>query len=238
MTNGTTGALSAATSTGALDQSTGTLTVSQGPYAFVSNANAYTPTGLISDSAGATLLANAGMGANYEYLVVYNGTFTDGGVNYDTVGVLGPVTATADVRTSGTATYSGSANLSVVTQNGFSRLYTDGTTSISVNFATSNADMTLNNFTITNRSGQATNSSEFDTLSINGMAISGSNMSGGTFAFTQSGQQVDIVGTNTSETVHGTFYGYDEVNNIPDEVGGIVLVSGDTGQVTGVFVAD
>ncbi|MEO0359079.1 MAG: hypothetical protein AAF386_12465, partial [Pseudomonadota bacterium] len=74
------------------------------------------------------------------------------------------------------------------------------------------------------------------TVQINDLMITGSDFAGGTIDFSLNGTPVDVTGTATTSTVQGTFYGID--GSIPAETGGVLLVSGDTGQVTGVFVAD
>lgn len=236
LSNASSGQFNVRDTNGSVVRATDVVTLSDGQYLFTST-NGRDLTGGLQGAQGSTLLVNTGLGTDYDYAAVYNGTYTLNGVQYDALGVVGIPTFAGDIPSGGTATYTGKSSLTVVTENDLTHVYSDGTATVFVDFGNEQATITLDDFTVTDPIGIVANGA-FDELEVANMTIDDAGFSGGTATFENDGQEVDIVGDNLTNATQGTLFGYDEDISAPDEVGGVVLVTGDTGQVTGAFIAD
>ncbi|MGB1236503.1 MAG: hypothetical protein ACPG5U_12300 [Planktomarina sp.] len=234
--NTTTGQFNVNTTEGALVRATDVLTLSDGEYLFKSTGG-IDLNGTTKDAQGSTLLVNTDLGTGYDYATVYNGTYVLNGVEYDALGVVGTPTAQGDLPTDGTATYTGNSNLTVATENELTHVYSDGAATVFVNFKTGRANVTVDDFTVRNPVGLIAEGS-FDKMQIFGMAVDGAAFAGGSVTFENDGQAVDVVGDTPLNASQGTLFGYDPNIMAPDEAGGVILVTGDTSQVTGAFIAD
>ncbi|MEM6306788.1 MAG: hypothetical protein AAF701_02225, partial [Pseudomonadota bacterium] len=142
-------------------------------------------------------------------------------------------------RLSGTATMTGQANLTANTENNQTIIMTNGTVQLTATFgsATPHVDMSMSGFTNTDATGVAVSDVPFTGLTITDMGISGNGFSGGTATFTTPTLNTTPLGTGQTTAVQGTFFGLTADTGQPYEAGGVLLVQGSTGKVTGVFVA-
>lgn len=223
--------------TGAIDRGAGTYRVSDGVYTLNSTGTVDASTTLITDGMGGKLLKTVGLGDGYEFMQTFEGTYTVGAETYDITLVAGVPTEIADIPTTQTANFTGKANLTVVTENAFTRVYSNGTASVQVDFATRRVALDMNSFTVTNRSGQSF-SGPFDSMQITDMVLAGGRFSGGDVVFKTGNQTVTPLGPQTTNSSQGTLFGFDDSTGKPDEAGGVVLVESTTGQVTGAFATD
>lgn len=159
------------------------------------------------------------------------------------LGVLGAATTTGDMPTTDsakTATYTGSTVLygsasgDIVTKH-------SGTSKFEANFGEAKAALTLNEFVLTD--GPDDSFMKYvDQVIIDDMNISGNSFSGGRvnkITAVDSGNDItSVLGSTSTTTTQGTFFGYDSANNIPDEVGGTYKVIGDMNSLGGAFIAD
>ncbi len=152
---------------------------------------------------------------------------TDVELNNGDIGIVGVATASADMPTSGLATYSGefrgefgqsSPTPSITTLN--------WNADIQVGFAgNGDVDMTF----------AGSGSSVIDTIRIQNATISGNTFSGGTLTTSIGGAPPNNV-TGTSVDMNGAFFGYDETLTIPAEVGGAMASSSGDNTLNGVFI--
>ncbi len=151
---------------------------------------------------------------------------TDVALDTSRVAIVGVTTATADMPTSGLATYSGEfrGNLGTSGSPTFTTLNWDA--DIQVGFAgNGDVDMTF----------AGSGSSVIDTIRIQNATISGNTFSGGTLTTSIGGAPPNNV-TGTSVDMNGAFFGYDETLTIPAEVGGAMASSGGGNTLNGVFI--
>lgn len=232
--NNTTGAMTLTTTSGSVTHNTGATTISDGTYTLTDNDGSNT-SGVISD--GSSTLTAGTTNGTYDYVLIYDQTYTSGGTSYDSAGIGGIVTNAADVPTSGTANYTGEAEAFVVTATqGFDLL--DGKSTVAANFGAGTVNVTMNGFTAEDAATGNPTTAPIDTISVTGMAIAGNGFSGGTIATTNAGSAVNLTGANTTSAAQGAFFGYDAAISAPDEVGGLILLQGDDGVVAGGFIAD
>ncbi len=216
---------------GSLTHDTKAITVSDGTYTLVGVLNG---TGGVSDGNRQLQLTTDING--YQYAQSFYLFYTSGGtVDSAVAGVGGVVTHPSHVPTSGNGTYVGVA-MGAIGKDGRVIELTNGYSTVEVDFGAGTADVMLTGFTPEFDIGSKI-SSPLDTIAVNGMNISGNAFSGGTFITTKDGTVVNITGANTDTFAGGNFYGIDN-NGIPDEVGGIILSTGDAGSVSGMFIAD
>ena len=72
-----------------------------------------------------------------------------------------------------------------------------------------------------------------------GAVIDGASFGGGTISLMNGDASADgILGPNVQSQFGGSFYGYDDALQIPDELGGMLLKAGDDGFVALYFAAD
>ncbi len=222
---------------GSADYVTGSVTVDDGTYSLTDSngVNDIINNSKITDGTS-TITEDPGT-STYDYVTYFRQTYSSGGNNYSVVGQVGIVTATNDVPTSGSASYSGEAWGRYVPSGGSLVKLNSGTSSVQANFSAGTVDATLSNFTAYDGSNNPT-TSLIDTIKLTGMQISGNTFGGGAIQTSNGGSTVDLVGANASGYLGGNFYGYDTTNNIPDEIGASMVQSGDSGFITADFIAD
>ncbi len=156
-----------------------------------------------------------------------NYTFaTDIAVGSRSVAIVGVSTEVADMRTTGTAAYTGEfqAQLADASQNG-NVVILDWDADIQVNFA-GGGDVDLT-FT-------GGGSDLIDAIQVNNATISGGTFSGGTLQTSNNGTVNNITGTNVD--LDGTFFGYNDSLQLPGDAGGaLTSKDGDT-DISGVFM--
>lgn len=238
-TNGGNATLSVTSVTGTLKHDTGATTLNDGTFTLTDPDGAQN--NVLSDGSGGTSTRGAlGFTGTYESVVDYRTTYTQGGTTFDSIGVGGVVTRTQDMPSSGTATYTGEAVGTLVTgTQGFD--LRSGTSTVTARFGSGTSgtvDVTMNGFTVRDQASGATNNAPLDTVAVNGMTISGNGFSGGTLETSLNGSPVNVTGTNTSHLAQGNFFGFETGPSEPDEVGGSLLVRGDSGRVVTTFIAD
>lgn len=241
--NNTSGALDIVTTSGTTTHNTGNTTITDGTYS-LTDADGFNGGNTLTDGTSTITTDASALSGTYQYVTVYDQSYTSGGVVYDSRGVGGVVTRAADVPTTGTATYMGDAQGQVVTgTQGFD--LARGTSTVSADFGARTVNVTMTGFTATDQTTGNATTAPIDTISANGMTIAGNGFSGGTVATTNGGAAVDITGANTTTTAQGAFFGFNGAQTAPsgtmaapDEVGGLVLQRGDDGIVAGAFVAD
>lgn len=149
----------------------------------------------------------------------------------------GVATRPQDMPSSGNASYTGEAVGTLVTgTQGFD--LASGTSTVNANFGNSTVDVTMNGFTVRDQTSGATNNAPLDTVAVNGMTIADNGFSGGTAEVSLNGSGVNVTGTNTSHTAQGHFFGFDTGTSEPDEIGGSLLVTGDSGRIVTTFIGD
>ncbi|MEE9453894.1 MAG: transferrin-binding protein-like solute binding protein [Paracoccaceae bacterium] len=196
----------------------------------------------LSDSDGLTVLSGTvsdlqtGVPSNtYEYVTKYFNWYSNNGDSYQMYGVIGIVTATADIPTAGTATYTGEANGTL--RNNFTHQNLDnGTSTVTANFQSGKVNVVMTGF-------DPELNTVVDRVTVTGMDINSNGFSGGVLLTSLNGTEIDIIGANSTEEYAGYFYGYDINNSIPDEVGGVIWAEGDGTGIAGgdihiVFMAD
>lgn len=232
--NTTTGTMGLVTTSGSVTHNTGATTIADGTYT-LNDPNGFDASGNLSD--GSSTVTPGTMTGSYDYVTVYEQSYTSGGTTYDSAGIGGIVTSASDVPTSGTANYTGEAEAFVVTATqGFDLL--DGKSTVAANFGAGTVNVTMNGFTAEDAATGNPTTAPIDTISVTGMAIAGNGFSGGTIATTNAGSAVNLTGANTTSAAQGAFFGYDAAISAPDEVGGLIMLQGDDGVVAGGFIAD
>ena len=224
-----------AQSSGSVEHSTGSLTISDTNYTMV-DPNGFSG-GVATDGVGGTLNETSGAyTGTYEYVMPATFSYTASGIAYTTIGFAGITTESTHVPISGNATYTGESVGNIITTSDFYDL-AGGVSSIYVDFGASNVDVTLNGFTATDAQGAAA-TAPLDTIKITGMAIAGNEFTGGALEALLSSATVDITGANTSTSSEGLFFGWDSIGVVPDEVAGVSVTVGDEGMMLFSFVGD
>lgn len=225
---------------GTITHNTGAVSLDDGLYVFA-DPDGQDTSGTYSDGAGGTLAENSSLSiSGYEYLQLVEQGYTTGGKTYAVNGVAGILTNTADILATGSATYKGDAAGTFVTATD-NLLLTSGNSTVSTDFAANSVDVTMTGFTVTDQNTLAAGSAPFDTINVTGMSLSGNRFIGGAVTTELGGSNVAIsgvTGAGTSSASAGAFFGYDDVNAVPDEVGGTVVSAGSGGVLISGFVAD
>lgn len=147
-------------------------------------------------------------------------------ISSGSVAIIGASTATADVRQSGSAAYTGDFRGQLV--NGASVTATTLTwdADVQINFAgDGDVDMTFT----------GGGSDLIDTIRVLNAQISGNTFSGGTIRTSNNGTQNNITGTGVD--MHGAFFGYNTTLQLPDEIGGAIVSTDANSDISGVFIA-
>lgn len=221
--------LDIAQASGTLVHNTGALNYDDGLYAL--NA----PTGLIGgtatdDTGGSLVDLSSEYAGTYEYVMPVEFNYTYSGVKYTTIGFTGVTTDAAHVPVGGSFTYTGDAAGQLTSTSPFS--FVDWVSTIYVDFGAGNAVVTLE------PAIGAPVLGPFDEIQITGMTVLNNTFTGGELATLLDGVQVNPIGTITSTDSLGVFFGWDSDNAIPDEVGGVSIVTGETGDLLFLFVGD
>ena len=236
--NGTTGALVLATATGTLQHNTGGTTLDDGTYA-LTDTNGTNSANQLSDGKSTLTAGLDGFTGSYAFTESYEQAYTVDGVSYDSTGIFGIIIDARDMPASGKATFTGEALGTVnIASDGFD--LTGGTSTVTATFngEGGTVDLVMGAFTSTSQSANTTSTNPIDTISAIGMVIDGNGFSGGTITTALTGEDVDILGGSATSAAAGSFFGYNSDDAQPDEVGGVVLMQGDAGLVTGAFIAD
>lgn len=234
--NGATGSLDVTQSTGTITHNSGAIVLDDGTYSF-SDSDGPDANRVLTDGRSTVVRGSRSFTGTYEYVTVYEQTYVSGGVTFDTNGIFGVVTRPADIPTTGSATYTGEAAAQLVTSTeGFD--LSNGTSTVTADFGSGTVDVTMTGFTATNLATGNAGPAPIDTITATGMQIAGNRFSGGTVSTTNGGATASPTGPNTTAVAQGAFFGYDTANSTPDEVGGIFLMQGDNGIITGGFIAD
>ncbi len=157
----------------------------------------------------------------------------------NSVGVFGFGTQLADVPTQGFARYLGNASIVMENVNDGSNsvVLPDAQSTVVARSAESVVDVEINHSGISAISGDLM-APPIDALVVQGMLIDGNGFSGGELTMFLDGEVVDTVGPGAIESANGHFFGFDDDNQIPDEVGGVIISADGTSSVVVMFVAD
>lgn len=234
------GTVSTVDVSGQLTHNTGAISVSDGTSSVTASARPTTGNQYRQGTRTLTEINLDGSAnpAPYEYVSVFN--LDDSATGSSTAGVYGIATNPADVPTSGNVTYRGQAEVAALRNGplpGAAQLL-NGESTVNANFATGTVDVEMTNFRQSRLQGTYRRA-PLDTMTVQGMRISGNEFSGGTVATSLNGRPVDLAGTGAQQSAEGVFYGRDQGLSAPDEVGGIAsITNGTRAAVIGVFVAD
>lgn len=224
------------TVTGSVQHDVGPLSLDDSQYAFTGTMYYVDPDDpeqgvYFSDGNGGVFFLSAFDGATFDYVLRYNGEYRIGAVTHSAEGVIGIVTAEADVPSGGTANYTGVAVGTGATVSGGSFELLSGNAAASVDFDAGTLSLVADGF---DNIG-----APVDEVRVTGSVIDGASFSGGSVSLLNDGASADdILGPNIQSQFGGSFYGYDDTLNIPDEVGGLLLKAGDDGYVALYFAAD
>jgi len=228
--NGTTAALDITNTTGTIDHTTGEVSVVDGTYT-LTDASGLDAANLLTDGSATLAVTKSAIStSSYDYVVTVSEQYTSGVTSYDSTGFLGVVAGAADIPSAGSATYTGASDATITTAGSTQRL-TGGTSTLEADFSAGSAQLTMTGFT-------TSTPALLDTITATGMGISGNTLSGGTLETLLNSAPVNLTGTNTVSGASANFFGYDATNSIPDEVAGVILLDGDSGIISGAFVAD
>lgn len=180
-----------------------------------------------------TFQPDGAQSGTYDFTALYRlAAPTDGGSV-----VIGVTLDSADIPTVNTTTggvvYTGEALIDGSTDPGGAgtSLSGSGNSRVTVNFETDTVDVVIDTI-----SGVP-----YDSIEITGMTFSGDRTAfeGGTLAIIDGGIDVSgtLLGGSVASSAAGDFYGIDGNDN-PDEVGGVFIGEGGTGEIYGGFLAD
>ena len=221
---------------GSVRHDVGPLSLDDGQYAFTGTMYDVDPDDpdqgvYFSDGNGGVFFLSAFDGATFDYVLRYYGEYQIGAETYSSEGVAGIVTADADVPSSGTADYSGVAFGSGATVSGGSFELLSGDAAATVNFLDGTLSLIADGFSDVG--------APVDEVQVTGALIGGASFGGGTILLLNDGSSADdILGGNVQSQFGGSFYGYDDTLDIPDELGGMLLKAGDDGYIALYFAAD
>jgi hypothetical protein len=172
-----------------------------------------------AESGGNGLVARVSLPSNYGQGFLYEGFRGNQSVF---LGVYG--NAPNSVPTAGSATWNGDAVARH--QSGAGSVSLSGSARVNADFSSGTANVVMSGFS----------GSSFNQISISDMTISGSRFEGGNLQTLSNGTAVNIVGSGASASSSGVFLG--SGSGIPDEVGGIFVVDGNSGTIAGAYMAD
>lgn len=241
--NNTSGALGIVATSGTTTHNTGNTTITDSTYS-LTDADGFNGGNTLTDGTSTITTNTSILSGTYEYVTIYDQTYTSGGDTYDSIGIGGVITSASDVPTAGSATYTGdAAGLVVTATQGFD--LENGTSTVTADFAAGTVNTTMSGFAATDQVTGNAATAPIDTISVTGMTITGNGFSGGTVATTNGGAAINVTGANTTTAAQGAFFGYNGTQTAPsgtiaapDEVGGIILMEGDGGIVISNFIAD
>ncbi len=218
--------------TGSINRATGAVALNDAggvpfldPNGFDTNGN------LVSSGNVGSRLDSGGTGDfsnTYAYIIPIQYIYTVGGVPSTLTGTVGIETRGADIPTRGSAQYVGEAIGGYTPTGGLAQNLANGTTIVDVNFGAAQVDVTMG----------FVSTGAVDAIQGTGMQIVGTSFSGGSWAAYKNGALAPVTGLGSSTSSIGDFYGYDSSISGPDEVAGVVLISGPNGSVYGMYLAD
>lgn len=158
-----------------------------------------------------------------------------------TTGIVGTPTDVAVMPTTGTAQFNGGAIVTfIIPDGGFDLL--DGQSVVDVDFGSGRVTARLSDFLeVSKLSGNIPTeplTSPIDGVVLTDAIISGNGFSGGTLTTIGSQSLSEITGGNQTVLSEGQFFGTAETGDGPLEVGGLVYANGDSGLLTGSFIAN
>lgn len=221
---------------GSVRHDVGPLSLDDGQYAFTGTMRYIDPDDpdqgvYFSDGNGGFYFLSAFDGGTFDYVLRYDGQYKIGAETYSSEGVAGIVTAESDVPSTGTADYTGVAFGSGATVSGGSFELLSGNAAVTVDFLGGTVSLTADGFSDIG--------APVDELLVTGAVIDGVSFGGGTISLLNDGSSAEaILGANVQSQFGGSFFGYDDTLDIPDELGGIALKAGDDGYVALYFAAD
>lgn len=234
--------------TGSLTHDTGRIRIFNGTYNFI-DPDGPDGSGQLDDGAGATsyVVTSTVFTGTYSYVEVNNIQRNTATEHRASAGVIGIMTAAADMPSGGTATYTGEASAETLSLGvGTTYDYNHGTSTVVANFGAGTVDVTLDAFTQVEKIpfGAASSiitaaAAPLDQIHGSGLAINGTHFTGGSWQTLKGGVAVDVVGAGAVTTSNGTFYGYDSAVSAPAEVGGVVfsVAPGGTSALFGIYIA-
>lgn len=235
--NGSTGASDLTTASGTLVHSTGATTLNDGTFELV-DPDGRDANGVLRDGTASARVGNSALfSGSYAYVTPYTENYTAGGTVFDSTGFFGTVTNVADMPGTGSATFTGEASAQIATAAAGVSL-TGGTSTVRADFANAVVDVSLVGFTASDPVTGAGTASPIDRIAVTGMRINGARYSGGLVATTLGGAAVNLTGAGTTTAAQGAFFGLDSSRPGPDETAGVILVTGESGVVSGAFIAD
>ncbi|OUD10624.1 hypothetical protein BVC71_03790 [Marivivens niveibacter] len=216
---------------GSLNHNTGKVVINDGQYSLV-DSDGFDYYGYATDGSGeAVLLVYAYATQTYDYASVFAETYTVGGVNYYLTGVGGIVTQEGDMPNSGYAVYTGDAAGLGADSLGDFDLY-GGTATASAYFGQGGSvDLEITDLIL----DDGTDLYPAGGIAFTDMTIDGNGFSGG--EMTENFNYI-VVGTGGEGTAEGTFFGWDQGNGTPDEIGGVILFESSDSAIYLDFIAD
>lgn len=217
---------------GTFEHNTGALTYTDGTHPLNSPTGFSDGTTAFGDTGDSLENRSAELAGTYEYVMFVDFIYPTNADSVITTGFAGITTDAVHVPVSGSAIYIGDASGIINSGDPFN--FTDWVSTTLVNFGAGSVNVTLNPM-----DGLATNGS-FDTVQITGMTIDGNTFTGGELETLIKGDTVNPIGTITSTDSLGMFFGWDSDGGspIPDEVGGVSVIAGSTGEMLFLFVGD
>lgn len=219
---------------GSMRHASGRIAVTDGQISLIDN-DGFDGDGLILDSES-YLLIDRGLG-DHEYSLAYQQSYEWNGETYDSVGVIGIGTLPEDIPVSGTAQYTGPATgLIIVSEGAYDLL--NGTSNFEVDFSTSEIGLELTNFEGRDHFTGGPVALPIDLIRVSGITIEQNTWGGGGISTFQGATSIDLVGSNPTSNTGGAFFGFEGSNGQPAEVGGVFVLEGEDGFVTGSFIAE
>lgn len=228
--------LKAARARGEFNDTTGAITVTTASGTFESDGGPVGGVYTASNGDEAQVFDTSQIAGSYDHMLPLTVTIDVNGTNHVSQGVFGSISPAAIMTSStafGTAIFNGEAAItSQNTVTGAVR-HRSSDTRVTANFAAGTVDISMDS--ISPIAGAA---ATIDDIDITGATIAGSGYTGGTASVTLSGANALPAITNGGEltSVDGHFFGTS--GQLPDETGGVMLVEGNDGSVSAVFVAD
>ena len=215
--------------------------ISDGTYLLV-DADGFDENGVLTDGTVYAVALDGPEGetftGSYEYVVPVAYTYQNGSSTNSVLGNIGIMAAAADMPIAGTAQYTGDAYARVESSDAQTEfLLYGGLSIIDVDFAAGTVDVTMGLFASVDLYAP-TVIAPIDTISGTGMSIIGASFAGGTWVTLKNGVVVNFTGPSTTGAASGDFYGYNPVTAAPDEIGGVILMEGDSGLVYGIYTAN
>lgn len=188
-------------------------------------------------------------------------TFADGGVTVDGVaaqflsdipgdfdassvfsagndsGLFGIATGAGQMQSSGTADFSGGAVGFIITAAGGVELR-NGKSDVSVDFDSARLTATMSDFQIVDAETFVVVDQPLETITLRDATVNGDTFAGGTLELRSASAAIDSTGANTDLQAEGQFFGVAAGGGGADEVGGLIVATGDDGQVFVEFLAD